>query len=99
MLLVTGIFGIVLGVRYFYEEKEKKWIRHAFGHYLSRNVMEEILEDPSKLCLGGEKRVVTVLFSDIRGFTSYCEIHPPAKVVRLLNEYMECVTNIIFRNN
>ncbi|MCH7505354.1 adenylate/guanylate cyclase domain-containing protein [PVC group bacterium] len=99
LLLVTGIFGIVLGVRYFYEEKEKKWIRHAFGHYLSRNVMEEILEDPSKLCLGGEKRVVTVLFSDIRGFTSYCEIHPPEKVVKLLNEYMECMTNIIFRNN
>jgi len=81
------------------EEKEKRWIRNAFGHYVSKNVMEEILKDPSKLKLGGERKELTVLFSDIRSFTTYSEKHQPEEVVAILNEYLDEMTKVILKHN
>ncbi|MBN1587712.1 MAG: adenylate/guanylate cyclase domain-containing protein [Candidatus Omnitrophica bacterium] len=81
------------------EEKEKRFIKKAFGHYVSGNVMEEILSDPSKLNLGGARKNLTVLFSDVRGFTTISEQMSPEEVVLLLNEYLDEMTQIIFRNN
>lgn len=81
------------------EQKEKRWIRKAFGHYISKNVMEEILKDPAKLKLGGERKELTVLFSDIRSFTSYSETRQPEEVVSILNEYLTEMTKIVFKYN
>jgi len=82
---------------YFSEEREKQFVRQAFSHYLSPNAMEDILEDPSKLKLQGERRFLTVLFSDVRSFTTFSENHTPEEVVTKLNEYLDYMTDIVFK--
>ncbi len=95
-MLLLNFFGVNLFF-YFYEEREKKFVRQAFSHYLSPNAMEEILSDPDNLKLKGEVRVLTVLFSDIRSFTTFSENHTPEQVVAMLNEYLDYMTEIIFK--
>ncbi len=80
------------------EEREKRRIKNMFGHYVSGNVLEEILGNPAMLKLGGENRELTVLFSDIRSFTTYCEKRSPEEVVKILNEYLNEMTEIIIEN-
>lgn len=84
--------------RYSSEEREKAQIRRAFQFYLTKSVMDEMLEDPSKLKLGGDKRVLTVLFSDIRGFTSISEKLSPEQLAKFINEYLTPMTNIVFKH-
>ncbi|MFC1508210.1 CHASE2 domain-containing protein [Candidatus Omnitrophota bacterium] len=98
LTVLLSYIGIV-SYNFATEEKEKRWIRNAFGHYVSKNVMEEILKDPSKLALGGERKELTVLFSDIRSFTTYSEKHKPEEVVSILNEYLDEMTKIIMKHN
>ena len=91
---------IYLGItvyRYITEEREKKKIRGAFQYYLTASVINEMLKDPSKLKLGGDKKDLTVLFSDIRGFTTISEKLTPEDLVRLLNEYLTAMTNLVFK--
>ncbi len=90
--------GIIL-YRFFSEEKEKKYIRKTFGHYLSPHVMDEILKDPTRLKLGGEKQHLTVLFSDIRGFTTLSEKLAPEEIVCVLNEYLSDMVKDVFNND
>ncbi|MFH1912175.1 MAG: adenylate/guanylate cyclase domain-containing protein, partial [Pseudomonadota bacterium] len=75
----------------------KKKIRGAFQYYLTASVINEILKDPSKLKLGGDKKPLSVLFSDIKGFTSISEALSPEELVHLLNEYLTAMTNIVFK--
>jgi len=77
----------LLGYRYAAVERERREMRHLFGKYVSREVLEEILRDPTGVALGGEEREVTVFFSDIRGFTTISEKTAPRDLVRLLNIY------------
>ena len=93
VLINTG----VTGYRYMTEEKEKKKIRGAFQYYLTASVVEEMLKNPDKLKLGGEKKDLTVLFSDIRGFTSISERMTPEGLVKFLNEYLTQMTDIVFK--
>ncbi|MBU1125419.1 MAG: CHASE2 domain-containing protein, partial [Candidatus Omnitrophica bacterium] len=92
--LGSTLLSYIVTVSYHFasEEKEKRWVKKAFGHYISKNVMEEILKDPSRLTLGGERRELTVLFSDIRGFTAYSEKRQPEEVVAMLNEYFDAMS-------
>ena len=96
------IIVIYLGItiyRYVTEEREKKKIRGAFQYYLTPSVVNEILKDPSKLKLGGDKKRLSVMFSDIRGFTSISEKLSPENLVQLLNEYLTAMTNIVFKHD
>jgi adenylate cyclase len=77
--------------------REKEVIKGAFSKYVTKNVMNRILEHPDGLKLGGEKRVITVFFSDIRGFTPMSEVLSAEEVVHLLNEYFTAMTTIIFK--
>ncbi len=79
------------------EEKEKRKIRNVFSKYVSKNIVDELLKTEG-LKLGGEKREITILFSDIRGFTSMSEKMRPEEVVGLLNEYLTAMTDIIFEH-
>ena len=79
------------------EEREKGFIRSHFALYVPPAVVDEILQDPSKLVLGGVRREITVMFSDIRGFTSMSERMEPEEVVSMLNEYFTAMTEVIFK--
>ena len=97
---VLTMIAVYLGItvyRYITEEKEKKKVRNAFQYYLTASVITEMLKDPSKLKLGGDKKLLTVLFSDIRGFTTVSEKLAPEELVRLLNEYLTVMTDIVFK--
>jgi len=92
------VFAGVLVLKYFTEERQRRQIRSAFQYYLSPAVVEEVIRDPSRLKLGGEKKVLTVLFSDVRGFTTISETLDPQDLVQLLNEYLTPMTEIVFQN-
>lgn len=77
------------------EGKEKRVIRSAFGKYLSPVVVDELVADPSRLKLGGEKRELSILFSDLAGFTSLSESMEPDLLVGLLNEYLDDMADIV----
>ena len=70
--------------------------RAAYGRFMPRHVVEQILASPQALSLGGINQIVTVLFSDIRGFTTISESLPPETVVRMLNEFFSDMTPIVF---
>ena len=76
-------------------ERRERFIRATFGRYLSDEIVEEILESPEGLNLGGDLREVTIMMSDIRGFTTLVEHLPPQQVVTLLNRYLGRMTDII----
>ena len=81
--------------RFIFADKQKRQIRQAFSKYLDPNVVEDVVDDPDKLRLGGVKQELTVLFSDIRGFTSISEKLSPEALVHLLNEYLSEMTDIV----
>ena len=77
-------------------ERNERFIRQTFGRYLSDDIVAQLLEAPEGLELGGDLREVTIMMSDICGFTSLAEHLPPPQVVALLNGYFEQMTGIIF---
>ncbi len=83
--------------RFFTEERRARDIRKMFSSYVSKRIVDELIKDPSKAKLGGDRKEITVLFSDIRGFTSFSEKHQPEEVVSLLNEYLGAMTEIVFQ--
>ena len=84
--------------KYLTESRLKAYIRKAFSFYLSEAVLKEVLANPGKLKLGGERRELTVLFSDIKGFTGISEKVEVEKLTSLLNKYLTAMTNIVFAN-
>ncbi|NOZ86916.1 MAG: CHASE2 domain-containing protein [Deltaproteobacteria bacterium] len=95
MELLMIFFGVYI-YRYMTEEREKKKVRKAFAHYLHEDVIEQLLADQSRLRLGGERLELTVLFSDIRGFTSISEGLSAEQLVDVLNRYLTPMTEIVF---
>jgi class 3 adenylate cyclase len=78
--------------------RQRDFIRSAFGRYVSPEVARELLESPEGLRFGGEKRVVTVLMSDLRGYTQFAERGDPARVMEVLNEYLARMTDSIIQH-
>ncbi|MBT4265908.1 MAG: adenylate/guanylate cyclase domain-containing protein, partial [Deltaproteobacteria bacterium] len=76
-----------------------EFLKKMFGRYISTEVMNSLIENPSTTELGGEKRNVTIMISDLRGFTSLSERLEPEQVVTLLNNYFEMMVDIIFQYN
>ncbi len=79
--------------------KEKELLKGAFSTYVSGSIMEQILKDPGKLSLHGTKVKATMLFTDIRGFTSMSETMEPEQVVSIINEYLTLQTDKVFKWN
>lgn len=79
-------------------EVRNRFIRGTFGRYLSDEVVDTILDSPRGLVLGGEKRTVSILISDLRGFTSVSELLPAETVVKIINLYLDAMTDIIGRH-
>lgn len=98
-LLGTGMsFAGAMAARYVTEGRERRRIREIFGRYVSPEYVKMLAEHPESLRLGGERVPLSILFSDIRGFTSISERLPPEKVVAILNRYLERMSEIVFRN-
>jgi len=74
-------------------------LKKMFGRYLSTDVMNRIIEDPGGMELGGEKRTVTIMMTDLRGFTALSESLDPEQVVRMLNIYFEVMIDVILKYN
>jgi adenylate cyclase len=88
-------FATVTTVEYFTEGRKRRQIKAAFDKYMSAEVVDEIMLNPDAIALGGEKREITVLFSDIAGFTDISESLSPEDLVQLLNRYLSAMTNTI----
>lgn len=84
-----------LSVYYATEGRKKRFIKSAFRQYLSPDVIEELLLHPEKLQLGGERRTLSIFFSDLQGFTSISESLSPEELTLLLNDYLTAMTDII----
>jgi len=88
-------FGTAATVEYVTEGKQRRLMRAAFDKYMSSEVVEEIMRHPEAIKLGGEKKEISILFSDIAGFTTISEKMSPEDLVALLNRYLSAMTTII----
>jgi adenylate cyclase len=91
----VALFGGV-AYQYFFEGREKRKMKKLFGQYVSKDVYEQLVADPALARLGGQRREMTVLFSDIRGFTTISEQRQPEEIVGMLNEYFTRMVDIVF---
>jgi adenylate cyclase len=94
---VLAAFGGV-GYQYFVEGREKRRVKGLFGRYVSKDVYDQLIADPTLAKLGGKRRQMTVLFSDIRGFTSHSEKGRPEDIVATLNVYFTRMVEIVFKH-
>lgn len=93
---VAGLAYLIYGARGYLQERQRKAeIQRAFARYVSPDVVAEIARDPAKLALGGERRVITVIFTDLKGFTSLTETSPPDVVLKVLYRHFSLMTRVI----
>jgi adenylate cyclase len=103
--LLFPLFAIVVNqssitlYKYLAEDRQKRMIRRAFQYYLHPTVVDQVSQQPQLLKLGGETRELTVLFSDVRSFSTIAEGLSPEALVHLLNEYLTAMTRVVFRHN
>src|SRR5438445_233014 len=88
-VLTRAFNGMLEGLR------QRDFIRNTFGRYVSPEVVKTLLESPEGLRFGGEKRVVTILMSDLLGYTRFAELGDPARVMEVLNGYLARMTDIV----
>ncbi|AIN93783.1 adenylate/guanylate cyclase domain-containing protein [Treponema putidum] len=96
--VLTGIslsFVASLAVSYIVEGKQRRYLKNAFKQYLSPAVIEQLIADPSQLKLGGERKEISIFFSDLQGFTSISENLSPEALTELLNDYLSDMSKII----
>lgn len=96
LIVVIYIAGLIF--QYLKTLQERKFIKHAFGHYIAPELVDELLQDPKKLEYGGEQKELTVLYSDIVSFTPYTESHAPKETVDILREYLTEMVEVITTN-
>jgi adenylate cyclase len=97
LLALSTTYTVLTVYEYITEEKEKRMVKDMFQHYVSPKLVDELIKNPAMLKLGGEKRIITVFFSDIEGFTGISEQMSPEDLVALLNEYLTAMTDIILK--
>ncbi len=94
--MIITYLGMLL-LKYILVQREKNYIKTAFGYYIAPAVLEDILRSPEKLKLGGEKKCMTVLFSDLEGFTPLSERLSPDEISDLMNEYLSRMVQCIIQ--
>lgn len=99
LLAITMVYGGIAFFKYIVESSEKKYVKRAFEYYLSPKVINRIMDDPTKLKLGGDMKQLTACFSDVKNFSGISEKLTPAELVELLNDYLSEMTNIILERD
>jgi adenylate cyclase len=97
LLSTTTIYLTLIFTSFVREQAQRRQIRSAFGQYLSPALIEQLAQSPEKLVLGGEEREMTIMFSDVRGFTTISESykHDPQGLTTLMNRFLTPLTNAI----
>jgi adenylate cyclase len=101
LLSTTAIYLTLIFSSFVREQAQRRQIRSAFGQYLSPALVEQLALSPEKLVLGGEEREMTIMFSDVRGFTAISESykHDPQGLTALMNRFLTPLTNAILARN
>ena len=94
--IVFGMFSIV-AYHYFTEEKNKEALRRSFEAYFPPPVVKRIMDNPDLITSGGQKKELTILFSDIKSFTTHSSVLSPDEIQKLLNEYFGAMVEIVFK--
>lgn len=94
---LLGTSAITLAGRYIIEQNDKKFVRSAFSKYVAPTVVDNILKDPKQLILGGRRETLTILFSDVRGFTTLSEKLDARTISEFLNDFLGLQTEIVFQ--
>lgn len=98
LLLVVILFALNMSWGYFVESRAKRQFTDLFGQYVPPELVEEMSRDPESYSMEGRKEELTVLFSDVRGFTTISEGLSPEELTRLMNEYLSAMTEVIRKN-
>lgn len=100
-LMIFVVFLTTTVISYLISESQRRFVRDAFSRYLSPVVVEQVAKDPDKLQLGGEQKIMTVLFSDIRGFTTISEHFKddPQGLTSLINRFLTPMTDVVLAQN
>jgi len=94
-IAIVVTIGLVLVINFATEGRQKRFIKNAFKHFLSPAVIDQLILHPERLKLGGERRVISIFFSDLQSFTSISENLDPEALIELLNDYLSAMTHII----
>src|SRR5262249_50726546 len=97
LISTFSIYAALVFVNYIREQLDRQRIRSAFGQYLSPTLVAKLAQNPDKLVLGGEERIMTVMFSDVRGFTGISELYKddPQGLTQMMNRLLTPLTNAI----
>lgn len=98
--LIALILSVIVveAITFTIEEKGSRFLKNAFSSYLSKDLLNKLIQNPDKLSLGGESKELSILFSDIRSFTTISESMTPVDLINLLNRYFTPMTNIVLKN-
>jgi len=99
LIPVGSVFIFSTFYKYLYEEKYLQMMETSLKSYLSPPLLEKVIKNPERLKPGGVRKRISILFSDIAGFTAFCDISEPEEVQEILDEYLHCMVGIVFKNN
>ncbi|MEP1209797.1 MAG: adenylate/guanylate cyclase domain-containing protein [Rhizobiaceae bacterium] len=101
VVVLTAVYIVSTVIVYFLTERERNQVRSAFGHYMAPALIEQLVREPERLSLGGEDRELTMLFSDVRNFTSISEAFKsdPPGLTKLMNRILSPLSNAIIQRN
>jgi adenylate cyclase len=98
ILAILFIYVSFILIQFIQERLERQKVTKIFGRYVSQNIVDELLAEENEVTVGGERKDVTLMFIDVRGFTPLSEKIQPEEVINILNEYLELCTKAIFKH-
>ncbi|HEY6093862.1 MAG TPA: adenylate/guanylate cyclase domain-containing protein [Gallionellaceae bacterium] len=98
LLLIMLLFAVTMSYGYFVEARTKRQITNLFGQYVPSELVDEMSEHPEQVSMAGDSREMTILFSDVRGFTTISEGLDPKELTQLMNEFLTPLTRVVYKH-